>query len=148
VQPNDRPRRPSKFDPSDDSIAAASAGRCRRFTVIRVALTSMRPKLRNILSDAVAREKDMTLIDCQSGPDTAVISARPDVIVCEIEDPVDDEIPARLLRAVPRARVLMIAGAGDLAALHELRPTHKVLRNVSMNQVIDAIRFGLELRHN
>ncbi len=104
--------------------------------------------MRNILSDAVAREKDMTLIHCLLGPDATVAAARPDVIVCEIEDPADNEIPARLLRAVPHARVLMIAGAGDLAALHEMRPTHTVLRNVSMNQVIDAIRFGLERRHN
>lgn len=112
--------------------------------MIRVALISMKPKLRDILSDAVAREKDMQLIRCQTCPDAEISAARPDVLVCEIEDPVDDEVPTRLLHAAPRARVLMIAEAGDLAVLYELRPTHKVLRNVSMNQVIDAIRFGLE----
>lgn len=112
--------------------------------MIRVALISMRPKLRDILSDAVAHEKDMKLIHCHADPDAEIAAARPDVLVCEIEDPVDVEVPTRLLRALPRARVLMIAEAGDRAALYELRPTQKVLLNVSMNQVIDAIRFGLE----
>jgi hypothetical protein len=112
--------------------------------MIRVALVSMRPKLRDILTDAVAREDDMELIHCQLGTNATIVGARPDVIVSEIRDPVDVEVPTRLLRALPRARVLMVAEAGDRAALYELRPTHKVLLNVSMNQVIDAIRFGLE----
>jgi DNA-binding NarL/FixJ family response regulator len=112
--------------------------------MIRVALVNIRPKLRDILTDAVAREKDMKLIHCQIGANATTVGARPDVIVSEIRDPIDVEVPTRLLRAVPRARVLMVADAGDVAALYELRPTHKVLRNVSMNQVIDAIRFGLE----
>ena len=112
--------------------------------MIRVALISMKPKLRDILSDAVAREQDMKLIQCQVGRDTEIARARPDVLVCEIDDPVDVDVPTRLRRAVPRARVLMTAETGERAALYELRPTRKVLLNVSMNQVIDAIRFGLK----
>jgi hypothetical protein len=86
----------------------------------------------------------MQLIQCHAGPDAEITAARPDVLVCEIADPVDVEVPTRLLHAAPRARVLVIAEAGDRAALYELRPTQKVLLNVSMNEVIDAIRFGLE----
>lgn len=112
--------------------------------MIRVALISMRPRLRDILTDVVAREKDMKLI--QIGRDDEVAVTRPDVIVCEIEDPTDDEFPTRLLRTLPSARVLMVADAGDQAAVYELRPTRKVLLNVSMNQVIHAIRFGLDQR--
>lgn len=112
--------------------------------MIRVALVSMRPKLRGILSDAVTREEDMELIHWQVGANATIVGARPDVIVSEIQDPVDVEVPTRLLRTVPSARVLMVAKAGDLAAVYELRPTQKVLLNVSMNQVIDAIRFGVE----
>lgn len=112
--------------------------------MIRVALISMRPKLRDILSDAVAREKDMQLIPIQAAPVTDVSAARADVLVYEVADPVDAEVPTRVLRTAPRARVLMIAEAGDRAALYELRPTREVLLNVSMNQVIDAIRFGLD----
>jgi hypothetical protein len=108
----------------------------------------MRPKLRDILTDAVAREEDMELIHCRIGANTTSVGARPDVIVSEIPDPIDLEAPMRLLHAVPSARVLMVAETGDLAALYELRPTKKVLLNVSMSQVIDAIRFGLDRRSN
>jgi len=112
-------------------------------STIRVALVSMRPKLRDILTDVVAREQDMELIHCQIGSDADLAAAQPNVLVCEIGNPLDGRLPARLLRAVPRSRVLVIADTGDRAALYELRPTRKVLQDVSIEQVIDAIRFGL-----
>lgn len=109
--------------------------------MLRVVLINMGPRLRSILSDAVAQQKDMKLIPYGNG---SVASSQPDVIVYEIGNPSDPIVPERLLRDVPRARVLMIADAGDHAALYELRPTRKVLAQVSMKQVIDAIRCGLE----
>lgn len=112
-------------------------------STIRVALVSMRPKLRDILTDVVAREQDMELIHCQIASDAELAAARPNVLVCEIADPLDVGLPARLLRAVPGARVLMIADKGDRAALYELRPARKMVQDVSIKQVIDAIRFGL-----
>lgn len=111
--------------------------------MIRVALIGMRPKLRDILSDAVAREKDMRLVQHHAGPIAEAAAAHADVFVCEVEDPDDAAMPTRLLNVVPRARVLMIAETGDRAALFELRPTRQRLLNVSMAQVIDAIRCGL-----
>ena len=111
--------------------------------IIRVALLEMKPKLRAILTDAVAREQDMEVISgpCPSQADVA--AAEPDVLVGEVADPLDLELPTRLLGAVPRARVLMVATTGETAALYELRPTQKVLSNVSIAEVIDGIRFGL-----
>ena len=112
-------------------------------STIRVALVSLRPKLRDILTDVVAREQDMEVIHSKMGSDAELAAARPNVLVCEIGNPLDGGLPARLLRAVPRSRVLMIADTGDRAALYELRPTRKVLQDVSIKQVIDAIRFGV-----
>jgi len=86
----------------------------------------------------------MELMHYGAGPDTKLIAARPDVVVCEIENPFDIQLPTRLLRAVPWARVLMVADTGEQAAVYELRPTRKVLPNVSIEEVIEAIRFGLE----
>jgi DNA-binding NarL/FixJ family response regulator len=111
---------------------------------IRVALVGTRPRLRDILADVVAREQDMELMHYGGGPDADLIAARPDVVVCEIENPFDIQLPTRLLRAVPQARVLMVADTGKQAAVYELRPTRKVLPNVSIDEVIEAIRFGLE----
>ena len=111
--------------------------------MIRIALIGMRPKLRNILSDAIAREKDMHLVQPYDPTVAEMAAGRADVLVSEVDDPDDATTPTRLLHAAPRARVLMIAATGDRAALFELRPTRRRLLNVSMEQVIEAIRCGL-----
>jgi hypothetical protein len=110
---------------------------------IRVALLAMKPRLRDILSDAVAGQRDMEIIHRPLGLDRALLSAAPDALVLETVDPLDDEIPASLLRALPRSRVLLVCDTGDRAAVYELRASRRVLSNVSMSEVIDTIRFGL-----
>ena len=116
--------------------------------MIRIALIGMRPKLRNILSDAIARENDMQVVQHHHENVADIGPATADVLVCEVEEPDDTATPTRLLHAAPRARVLMIGAAGDRAAVFELRPTRKRLLNVSMDQVIDAIRRGLGQSEN
>ena len=111
--------------------------------MIRIALIGMKPKLRHILSDAIAREKDMQVVQHHHAGVADIGSSTADVLVCEVEEPDDAATPTSLLHAAPRARVLMIAASGDRAAVFELRPTRKRLLNVSMDQVIDAIRRGL-----
>jgi len=116
-------------------------------STLRVALLDMQPRLRDILTDAVTREIDMYLLDCALGSEAELAEARPDVMVCEIEDPLNAALPGRLLCAVPAARVLAVARAGDHAALYELRPTCKALNDVSIQEVVDAIRHGLDRGH-
>jgi DNA-binding NarL/FixJ family response regulator len=111
---------------------------------IRIALLNMKPMLRDMLTGVIAREQDMELMDCHSAEAAELAAIRPDVLVCEMDDPLDLDLPRRLLAVLPRARVLVVADAGDHAAVCELRPTRKVLLSVSIEQVIDAIRFGLE----
>jgi hypothetical protein len=110
---------------------------------LRVALLEMKPKLRDILTDAVAHEQDMEIISGPCPSHTDITAAEPDVLVGEAADPLDLELPTRLLGAAPRARVLLVATTGETAALYELRPTQKVLSNVSIAEVIEGIRFGL-----
>ncbi|HEX7283512.1 MAG TPA: hypothetical protein VF239_15755 [Vicinamibacterales bacterium] len=111
--------------------------------MIRIALIGMRPKLRSILSDAIAREKDMRIVQDRHASVADISATTADVLVCEVEEPDDATTPTRLLHAAPGARVLMIAANGDRAAVFELRPACKRLLNVSMDEVIDAIRRGL-----
>jgi len=116
---------------------------------IRVALFQVNPRLRSILTDAVAREDDVELVPCQfavagGASDVDV----PDAVVCEIEDPLDITLPDQLLRAMPRGRVLLVAETGDQAAVYELEPARRVFLNVSIAQLIDAIRNGLGRREN
>jgi hypothetical protein len=66
---------------------------------IRVALIGMKPRLRDLLTEVVGREQDMELVHMALGAD--FVTSPPDVMVCEIEDPLEAELPGRLLRAVP-----------------------------------------------
>jgi DNA-binding NarL/FixJ family response regulator len=111
---------------------------------IRVALLNMKPMLRDMLTGVIVREQDMELMHCPSAEAAKLAAIRPDVLVCEMDDPLDLDLPRRLLAVLPEARILVVADAGDRAALYELRPTRKVLVGVSIEQVIDAIRFGPE----
>lgn len=110
---------------------------------IRVALMSMRPRLRDILTDAISREPDMEVVAAPGGPASTLNAGPPDVLVGESQNPLDAGPPSGLLRAVPGARVLMVSGLGDQAAVYELRPTRAVIGTVGIHQVIEAIRFGL-----
>ncbi len=113
---------------------------------IRVALLGMKSRLRDILTDAIAREHDMELMPYRFDPHADVAGPMPDAVVCEVPDPLDMTLPDRVLRTLPRARVLVVAGAGDRAALYELQPGRRVMVDVSVDQLIEALRLGLELR--
>ena len=116
---------------------------CTVMKKIRVVLMAMRPRLRDILTDALSREPDMDVIEWRTGPGDELIATRPDVMVFESADPLDIDSPTRLLRAIPTARVLVVADAGDQAAVFELRPTRTVMGTVGMQHIITAIRSGL-----
>jgi hypothetical protein len=110
---------------------------------IRVALLEMKPRLRDMLTDVIAREQDMQLIDFEVGTIGQPPRNEPDVMVREIDNPLDCGIATSLLHRVPRARLLMVADTGEQAVLYELHPKRQVFLNVSIDQVIHAIRYGL-----
>jgi hypothetical protein len=103
----------------------------------------MQPRLRSILTDALAREEDMELIPYQLTAGAAPDAEAPDAIVCQIDDPLDVALPDRLFRTMPRGRVLLVADTGDQAAVYELQPARRVFLDVSVAQLISAIRSGL-----
>lgn len=111
---------------------------------IRVALLDMKLMLRDMLTGVLACEQDMKLMHCPRAEAAELAALRPDVLVCEMDDALDLELPRRLLGLLPRARVLVVADTGDQAAVYELRPTRTVLLGVSIEQVLHAIRFGPE----
>lgn len=110
---------------------------------IRVALLGMKPRLRSILTDALARQEDMELMAGEFEPHLPPPGPPPDAVVCEVDDPLDARLADQLLRRLPRARALMVAGAGDRAALYELQPARMVMVDVSVDQLTEALRAGL-----
>jgi DNA-binding NarL/FixJ family response regulator len=113
----------------------------------RVVLMDMRPRLRDIIADALAEEPDLDLLDWQPAePDQRDVT--PDVVVCQAVDPLDPSLPTRLLQSAPRGRVVVVAEKGDRAAIFELRPTRTVMRSIGMQDLIAAIRSGIDINPN
>jgi len=96
-----------------------------------------------MLTDIIAREPDMEVIPFELAPDVASTRDEADVMVCEIDNPLDPELAMRLLSQAPRAHLLMVANTGDQAVLYDLQLRRQVFPNVSMDEVIHAIRHGL-----
>jgi hypothetical protein len=96
-----------------------------------------------MLTDVIAREPDMQVVPFQLAADVASTRDEPDVMVCEIENPLDRTLAAHLLSQAPRAHLLMVASTGERAVLYGLQPRHQVFPDVSMEEVIRAIRHGL-----
>ena len=109
---------------------------------IRVGLTNLRPRLRDIVVDAVTSEVDMELIDVELHTERDLERARVDVLIVGTGEPNDDVVPSRLLAIAPRMSVLMIATTGVAAALYQLRPQGEPLRQVTAASLIRAIRVG------
>ena len=63
-----------------------------------------------------------------------------DVVIVGTPAPEDMTIPARLIAALPRTRVLMLCIAGRRAVMYEMRPHRTALDEASPQALIDAIR--------
>lgn len=85
----------------------------------------------------------MQVVAFTAGSQPRSAESTPDVMICESADPLEAIAPTELLRAAPQARVLVIAGTGDRAAVYELQPVRREVSNLSINAVIDAVRHGL-----
>jgi hypothetical protein len=109
---------------------------------IRVGLTNLRPRLRDIVVDAVTSEMDMEIIDVELQTERDLERARIDVLIVGTGEPNDDAVPSQLLSIAPRMSVLMIATTGAAAVLYQLRPHGEPLGQVTTASLIRAIRVG------
>jgi chemotaxis response regulator CheB len=109
---------------------------------IRVGLTNLRPRLRDIIIDAVTNESDIELVDVDLNSEPDLERLHVDVLIVGTSEPHDDAIPSRLLSIAPRMRVLMVATSGISAELYQLTPQRKPLGHVTAADLIGAIRRG------
>jgi hypothetical protein len=110
-------------------------------TTLRVALLPMKPRLRDILTESLGRNA-MQILDAPFDQQGMLEALQPDAVICETGNPLDVAMADRLLRLVPRSRVVMVAATGDQAVVYELQPQRRVILNVSPVDLIEAIRFG------
>ncbi len=105
-----------------------------------MALADMRPRLRDIVVDALGHQADIEIVSLDL-IETMRVASAPDVIVAGADDPDDSEAPLKLLFSSPGTRrVLMIATGGQRAVIHQLRPVKYPSREVSLQGIVDAIR--------
>lgn len=103
---------------------------------------NVRPRLRDIIVDAVKNEPDLELMSAELQSDRNLESACADVLIVGTSEPNDPEVPVRMLYAAPRMSVLMIAASGSAAVLYELRPRKQSLGEVTAAGLIAAIRLS------
>jgi DNA-binding NarL/FixJ family response regulator len=108
---------------------------------IRIALADMRPMLREIVRDNVARQPDMAIVgDYDKQNEFLEAATEVDVAIIGARELSDSDFARHLLRASLAAKVLAIAANGHSAMLWELRPHQLLLGEVSPQALIQAIR--------
>jgi len=107
---------------------------------IRILLMNIRPRLRDIIVDALANEPDFefSVDELRSELDLGLVSG--DVLIAGVTEPNDIEVPMRLLSKVPEMSVLAISISGETAALYQLRPHRKSMGNLTVPALMAAIR--------
>jgi hypothetical protein len=115
-------------------------------TITRVALLDMKPRLHNILTDAIEHVPELELVDWETGPVEAKRRPRPEVLILEVADPRDPAVPLDLLNVEAGARILLISSSGAEATIHQLRVDCGLMENVAIDQLLEAIRYGVESR--
>jgi hypothetical protein len=103
---------------------------------------NLRPRLRDIIEDAVIQEADMSLTGAVLQSEGQLEDSSADVLIVGTDEPHDPEVPTRLLWIAPRMSVLMIAMSGGSAVLYELQPHKKTFGEVTVAALIDAIRLS------
>lgn len=104
----------------------------------------LRPRLRDIVVDAVTHECDMEIVGIDVQTERELLALRADVVIVSPPDARDLAVPARLLRALPRASVVFIAPGAESAAVYELRPRKTGLGEVSVAGLVAAIRTSAQ----
>jgi len=109
---------------------------------IRVLLMNLRPRLRDIIVDALANEPDFEFTAGELNSEHDLDRGSGDVLIVGVAEPNDIEVPMRLLMKAPGMSVLMIAASGKTAAMYQLRPHRKSMGNLTGPGLIAAIRLS------
>jgi hypothetical protein len=106
----------------------------------------LRPRLRDIVVDAVGDAPDLELVSPDPVPESRLRESGADVVIAGTREPDDPRVPMRLLLTAPAIRVLMVAVNGRDAAMYELRPHKIVHRSITRAGLIAAIRQSMKRR--
>ena len=112
-------------------------------TRIRILLVWLPTLLRDILSDAVAREPDMEIVataETEADLESAMGRAQPDVVVTGAHGPEAGAIVSDVRRIAPSVVVVAIAQKGDRATLYSPESPPLEIPDISPGVLLKAIR--------
>lgn len=110
---------------------------------IRVAIGEMPRLIREIVVGLIAAEQDMEIVGEEQSTSALlqlVEEARPDVVVLDQESADLPEAGRRLFAERQRLKLLVLAGDGRTASLHQLEAAEVALGTVSPARLVDVIR--------
>jgi hypothetical protein len=105
-------------------------------------LMGLRPRLRDIIIDAVENDPGLVLVSNELQQESEQGSADAVVVVAGTAEPNDSAVPLRLLWSFPGISVLMIAMSGDEAVLYQLRLQREPVRDVTASGIVATIRMS------
>jgi hypothetical protein len=118
---------------------------------IRILLIGVPRMLSDIVTQAIASEPDMVIVDgmqCEIDDlDIFSVRRRVDVVIFgESYEHFSQGFVSRLLHKNPRIGLLAIDGVADRATLHHLVPVQDEVGPLDQTSVVGAIRAGAALR--
>ncbi len=125
-----------------DFIRAVCRSQCRVTAAIQVLVAEMPPLLRDIVVNAISKQKDMKLMSSASragGARARTTPPVPDVVVLASAG-TDEAVAARWLERWPHARVIIVETSARQSVVYDLRPHATVMGELSPQQLVDTIR--------
>ena len=103
----------------------------------------MPPLLHDIVIDALTGQAEIEVVR-DLGEEDGVVGAlsdgKVDVVIVGARQPEDSSLAARVFRASPHSKVLVIATSGRNAVMHQLSPVKRTLGELSPHGLVEAIR--------
>jgi len=99
--------------------------------------------LRSVVRKVVEETPDVEIVgegEASAAALEAAAGTAADFVVVSVRDSALAAAHLDLLEQRPRARVLALAGIGENASLWELNPGHELIRDISPEGLLDAIR--------
>jgi DNA-binding NarL/FixJ family response regulator len=107
---------------------------------VRVLLLEIPRLLREILAQAIDADGGCELLT-ESGSAWPIDGkTRPDIVILGLIAEGDAALVPALFACWPRAQVVTVMQAGNAAAVYELRPTHRLLGEMSPTEIVQTLR--------
>ena len=108
---------------------------------VRVALVGLPQLLREIVTQNMRDEEDLTIVgEFAACDDRELSAAGPDVVLVSVDASRSLDSCEALLYRVPRTRVVALEGDRGRVTVYQLRPERVLIGELSPRELVEAIR--------